>query len=636
MSLYDSFNLTNSEYVPEFVGAPLDAVKQTGDVLASRHYENIAKEHQLELLARQQKANTEPEADKAYIDHHIRSIQSALSDIAQNGGENATARVGALANQFLGDEGLINIQKNSAAMQKEKDTMDQLRSQGHSPLRNEAYAQQFRQQGSFDPESGTWKSYNGTAQPQLDYVKSQDTIVDPLQADISQSDLTGDIKTSLNNLGAHYSGDLGNMSTQLKTQVIKELSSRKVRGYIDKYGFDNYKQTPEYKQQKEILGLSDEQIKHELTGRGEAKVFQAISKDWTANKAFDWKAAQKQDGIVVSGEQSPNSSVDYDDKSGPTDKFLDKKREAPAEFHTTGFGPEGAHVSGKRGEKYIGPLKNIPQVKWDAFREEATTGAEVFGGPADKFKDLSEKSDSATRAAAAEYANKYKKLLQDRQVFHTQDVTFTARENEEGRSNAKDITEDTQNNIQNRAVYDLDEHKYIPVNGENGKFSDEFQGKVGGRRNITVTGSIDPKNYIAKKLNNSEFADAYTAIIEDPKDPSKTRNVLITRKKFRPGQESGRALDAKAVNHIYSTVNAEPGKEKKLNLFGQSLTAKELIGNQFDDYVKSLTPEEQATVATFNSGMPILVKLPWEEEKNLYDGPEELNQAIKDHVLKQK
>lgn len=292
MALSDSFQLTNSQYIPQYAGLPLEAMEKTGDALAERHYSNIAQARQLELLGLSQKANAESDADKSYIDSQVSSIQNALSEMAKSGAENATSKVAALATRFMGDEGLVNINKSIEARNREKARLEELGGKG---LMNQAAYQRYLQHGSRDPESGKWNPYQSSAQQQLDYMKKQDEIVAPLTPDTYQGDLMGDMRTTLKALGVtNISEDLANVPGYLKSKAVTQLSERKVKDFIEKQGgWESYKSSEEYNQQKNILGMSDAEIKNELLSRGQAKVFEKVTKDYMRNHAFDFKAAQK-------------------------------------------------------------------------------------------------------------------------------------------------------------------------------------------------------------------------------------------------------------------------------------------------------------------------------------------------------
>lgn len=632
MALADSFKLTDTPYVPQYAGLPLQAVESVGDSLQQRHYDNIAKAQQLELLGLKQKANAEADADRQYIDAQLKGVKDALSTMAQSGAENATAKISNLATSFLGDEGLINIQRSIDARNREKAMLEQLGGEG---IYNQSALDRFKQQGSYNPTSKRWEPYVPTAQKQLDYMKKQDEVFAPVEADSFQTGLKGDISTTLKNMGYSGEGDLANMPVYLRTDIISGITEKKIKSLLDGGAWEGYKATPEYAQQKNILGNTDEEIYNDLLTRGKAKVFNRVQSDWMRNYGFDFKAAQKGDEATIAstGEQMANEPIVVDDAVGDITQFEPKDRTTAAEFGSStgyagGSGP-GPVVTGSRGKDYYGTVKGIPAKRWEAFNKYAKTGAEIFGGDAAKYSNLTEDADPKLLQEAAQYAKQYQQLVHDRQIFNIKDVTFTKREGEEGRSNAKDITEDVINNIRNRAIYDPIEKKMIPITNKKGdEFSEDFQDAIGVPGNITITGSIDPQNYLAKKLKNPEFADAYVATITDPENPEKSREVYITRRKYDPAQNRYTRFN-RAVNDIYSSVNAEPGVEKTIDIAGRKVKAKELVGGQLQQAISDMDENSRAVIATYE--MPILADIPGE-------GPQIFNGSkhLADYLLNRK
>lgn len=616
MPLYDSFNLSNSQYIPQFVGQPLATIERVGDELQDRHYQNIARASQLELLGMQQKANAESDADKAYIDQQLAGIKDALSTMAQTGAENSSSKISALANRFLGDEGLITIQKSIDARNRERAMIEQLQAQGKTPIMNQRNLQNFINRGSFDPETGKWSAYTPTTQQQLDYVTAQDKIVDPLQADLYQTDLATDMKTTLQNLGINVpNGDMSKIPAYLKTTIVKRLSEDKVNQFIDsKGGWEGYKTTPEYKQQKEILGLSDREIKEQLRSRGQARVFEQIQKDWERNPALGLLdgSGKDKDARAIVGEQLPNEAIKVEPAISNFDKFVFKDRQDQVPVDPNIKNPILDRNYAKYGqfESYKGIDRNIKESEWKALNTYARTGAEVFGTPeaAAKFKDLNSKSDPALLAEAAQYAKQYQDLVTQRQTFNIKDVTFMRREGEEGRANADDVTKDVVDNLRSRAIYDPLSGKMIPVLSQDGdSYSDDFQKYIGSPKNLRVTGSLDPQNYLAKQLKNDKFADAYVVDVADPEDPSKTRQVYITRRAYEPSENRNTAFN-RITNKIYSEVDVEPGVRKTLDIYGRKVVAQELIGNQLADAMSQLSEEDRAIIGAYQ--MPILAEIP--------------------------
>ncbi len=286
MPLYDNFQQAQSNYIPQYVGLPLETVESVGDELANRHNQNLAALNQVQLFGLQQKAQILSEPDKQYIDKLLGGVSKNLEELAKTGAENATAKVATLANQFMGDEGLLRRIENSKLLKREDELMTQIKAQSGDVVRDERARQSFVESGSIDPETGKFRQYNITAQRPLDYLKKQDEVVDPLTADVSQTNLAPDLALTLKQLG--ITGPAGNISPLLRTQVTKTLSKNKVDDFIDnKGGWENYKSTSEYKQQQlrfanKGMGEAeaDQMIKEELKARGYARVFTEVHKAW--------------------------------------------------------------------------------------------------------------------------------------------------------------------------------------------------------------------------------------------------------------------------------------------------------------------------------------------------------------------
>lgn len=348
MGLYDGFRTTDSQYIPQYTGLPLDTIAHVGDRLQDTHYQNIAQLSRLQLLGMEQAAETPFGPDKERIQSHIQGISSALQDLAKNGGEYATSRVSALANKFLGDEELIRLRHNANEYRKDEQMARELRTKGATPIRNEKDFQSFQQHGSYDPETGSLREYRSSVQPQLNYVGKQDEIVQPLQPDTYETDLKEAAKTSLvgimkargkwkEGMEIPDSDIMAHMPAFLQSDTYKELSSKKVNDYLfgrkDKagnmispsHGWNSYKDTAEYKQQKDILGMSDEAIAKELQSRGQAKVFSDTQKQFMPNsvglQAAGLRGGSTKDIEVLTPSytslfNAPQGSLQVDEKTG--------------------------------------------------------------------------------------------------------------------------------------------------------------------------------------------------------------------------------------------------------------------------------------------------------------------------------
>jgi len=290
MGRYDNLTFNSGEYIPQYAGLPLDEIQKSADTLAGRHYQNLASLNQLQLLREQYKSKMLPGA-KSYVDEQFGDIDLALQDMAKSGGENATAKVSALTNRFLGDQGILRSMETAKGYEEFKKTRDSLTAQGLDPVWNKKMEQEYLnakvmgEDGQLNPLLNT--PFNLTPEKRLNYMEKQDEVLAPMQPDSWQNDL----KVAKGLAGVPNVSD----SEFLESTAFKGLTSKKVQQYlfgesvnpitgkkVQGLGWTSYKDSPEYRQQK-MTGMSDEDIKAELMSRGEAKVFSQMSKDFIRN-----------------------------------------------------------------------------------------------------------------------------------------------------------------------------------------------------------------------------------------------------------------------------------------------------------------------------------------------------------------
>lgn len=384
MGLYDNFRTTDSQYIPQYAGIPLDTVERVGNQLQDTHYANLANLNRLELLGMEQKNATPFGSDRDRIQEHIDGISSALEDLASNGAEHATSRVAALANQFLGNEELQRLRHNAGEYRKDEAQIRELRQKGATPIRNEKDYNSWMNTGSYD-DQGNLREYKSSVQAQLNHMGRQDEVVQPLQADAWESDLKAAAKTSLVSMmkargkwkeGMDIPEDeiMSHMPAFLQSDNYKQLTKSKVNNFlfapainangqtVDGLGWNNYKGTAEYKQQKDIMGLSDDEIKSQLQGRGEAKVFSDHQKQFMSNSAGIQAAGlrgteKKQAAIEASYSelfQAPKGNIQVDEngeiiKLGKEFSFKDIFNKTAEKWNTTpgGKSVDDGSVPGK-------------------------------------------------------------------------------------------------------------------------------------------------------------------------------------------------------------------------------------------------------------------------------------------------
>lgn len=190
MASYQDLTFNNGDYVPQYAGAPLQEIADTASELSNRHYSNLARLNQLQLLREQAKSKVLPGA-KGYIDTQFGDIDQALQDIAKSGGENSTAKISAIANRFLGDQGVLRATETAGEYQKFLDTQRQLKASGKSPIHNKALEQQYLNTPVVDEKGQMSSLYNDpfklTTEPYIEPVPEIDKLWDVIKPDAFES-----------------------------------------------------------------------------------------------------------------------------------------------------------------------------------------------------------------------------------------------------------------------------------------------------------------------------------------------------------------------------------------------------------------------------------------------------------------
>lgn len=626
---FQGINITNTDYIPQYVGMPLEAMERVGDELQTRHYENIAKARQLELFGMQQMAETPSDADKRYIQGQLQGIRSSLEEMARSGAENATGKVGALATAFLGNEGLNRMKRNAAQYRTQQEMMAKL---GESGVFNKAATDRYLQQGTIG-EDGKFYDFMSSAQERLNYDKKADEIFDPLQADTYQTDLVADLKTSLGAWGIDkvvpgVSGDISKLPAKFKTTIIERLGREKIEDFaFNKGGWESYKNSSEYAQQKNILGKSEEEIKETFLSRGLAKIKEKILKDWETNPLLSMLKGKGEEveGLGAGqGEQLPGQQIEFESGLGDVEDFLDMKRsenQTPVSTAQGATDAPGAKTTVGKVTEYTGAVRNIPAKRWEKLNEYAKLGQEIFGQDPN-FKQVGPESSPQERQAAAAYAKQYNDLVAARVQYRINDTSWTTRSGEVGRDNAEDLTTDMLRNLKSRVIYDEATGKKIPVTNEDGtEYHDKLIDAVGNVKNMQITGILDPENYMPEIAGTEEMADAFVVQVNDPDDPSKTRTLLVSQKAYDEKNQP-RAFYNRAVNRLYRGFNAVPGKESTVDIGGLKIKGQELVGNQLRN---ELNEEQQRAAAMMSK--PTLAHVPGVGYV-LADGPKGLMEYI--------
>lgn len=283
--LYDDLHFDNGPYVPQYAGAPLKEIQDTASELATRHYSNIAGLTQLGQYAHMLESKLLPGA-KGYAKEQIGAIENALNELSRSGAENAGPAINTMAYNLNSDEKLMAGIQGAEAYKEFKKTRDQMTANGLDPIwkgkgTDKDPEQAFLNASLIDSKTGKLhdlysKPFDLRPERTLNYLEKQNKVLDNLKPETYETDLNKawEMARAKGVHGAEF----------LESTTVKALTADKVKNFINKQGgWELYKDTPEYKQQSEIQGLKDDQIKAELISVGMSKVFTDMQKQFVKN-----------------------------------------------------------------------------------------------------------------------------------------------------------------------------------------------------------------------------------------------------------------------------------------------------------------------------------------------------------------
>lgn len=577
MGLYSDLNLDNGVYIPQYAGAPLEEIKQTGDVLSERHYQNLAQANQLGILQHQVRANLLPGA-RSYADQHIAAVDEAIQDMAKNGGENSTARVNALVSTFSGDEKLIRAQQISQARQKDTAAGEEIRQKtGKAAL----YKQKYHDYVNAGVNSDLYNMpYEASATTELNPLDDIQQVLKEMHPDSWQSpDLTPVANAKLSDLARQMrAGDI-DVPTFLRQAESAGLSQAKI-DQLQKNFVDAYKLTPSYKQQKDYKGTSDEELADQIINYAPLKRFKQTGNNMIHNTDAQLRGAGSgKDNIPGYTTYAPGdvvkTAIPYDKDGFPTALPTTPMIQGATPGHTIVMAPIG---SGQE-------VKQRTEMHPQAVRDLATS-KEVFG--------------------ASGTLGQYTDLIRTRVE---NPVTYTP--------SPDDLTK-LDNALKHqyglREYMDQATGRVIVPYGKDGKMTQEFIDLTGGDPSkFMVESQYDAKNHFTKYPGSNEKFVTPLAVVSEDKD-GKQHRFLASQP---PGPFTNPAVNSN-TNAIYTRVNTRPGQETDL---GNGIKAKELHGAQLSQF----SPQDLQG-ATY----PILASVPGlnEGKTMLYSSPEHLAQVL--------
>lgn len=588
MGRYDNLTFNSGEYIPQYAGLPLEEIQKSADTLAGRHYQNLASLNQLQLLREQYKSKMLSGA-QSYVDEQFGDIDLALQDIAKNGGENATAKVAALTNRFLGDQGVLKGLQRAEEVQKEIELENNLIAQGKQPLRKKGQREALMQASMIDPETKKLNRlyetpYMSTVTPYENPVPHMEEIWKTINPDSIEGAIKGAKDSDIRSLlGASMAEGMPDIPLFFESLTKAGITDTKITDNL-KNAWSSYQQTPAYKQALEYAEDPEAEKKRQADQfykHGLLRVYNNISRQYMNNSIADdllrgkGKAADGQFGTYAPG-QTVKALFNYNENGV-----------AETSSQAVKFG--GGEILGTGASKKPTEKRDFsPQYVSDyqAMREIDGTNPDVA-------------PDSKEAKAAA---LKYRKLVEER----VSNPVIQPISHDE----AIDLNDNIQRQYSLYEYMDEATGEVFHPRDSDGKLTDEFISITGGDPTKFKLESVySPKNHAnVNPGGNNKFVKPIAVVSEDANGNPK--RFLVGQ---LPGQTS--QLDIN-TNKIYTTVNSRPGQWQTVH---PRVTARELHGAQL-----SVFSQEDRNSPTFN--MPIEAKV--DGETLYFDNPERLSQFL--------
>lgn len=593
MARYEDFQLNNGQYIQQYQGLPLDEIRRTSDVLSERHYQNLANLNQLQLLREQYKSKV-PEGARSYFDTQFQDIDSALRDIAKQGGENATAKVAAISNRFLGDQGVLKSMQRAEEIQKEIEIENELLAKGLQPLRKKGLREAAMQAPVIDPETGELHSvysspYRSTVTQYEDPIPHMENIWKTINRDSIESALKAAPGTTIKELlGESMAEGMPDVPLFFESLTKAGISSDKITQQLGN-AWNSYQQTPAYKQAIEYAddpATEEARQKDQFYKHGLLRTYNEISRQYSGNQIAD-------DLIRRSG-QAATGAFPTQAPGQPIETLFNYNENG----HTKEVKLSGQNAYSVGGLDYSKKVEGDSGKEYDPqYISDYKTMLEIKG----------QNSDIAPDSPEAKQAVKEYKALVEQRVSNPFVLPFDKK------------TIDRKND---ELHAQLELYKFMdPISGEtfsafgkDGQLTDEFKEYAGEdlskiKSTLSVSSEYDAKNhYNINPGGDKDFAKPL-ALISQNADGT-VKRLLASQ---LPSQTNPIDIN---TNKIYTTVNMRPGQWQDVS---PRVKARELHGAQLQE--AGLTEEDLQAVS-----MPIEATV--DGQTYLFDSPEHLSRYL--------
>jgi hypothetical protein len=600
---YTPTQLQQFNYVPTYVGQPLETQRAVGDKMLDLFNTNLAQATAVDIMNAQRKAVP---GDEDLNKEVAERYKNDLAAIAKSGDyENMTMRINALARRYQTDPDILALTESRANWDQEQAMVRDVRMKtGRDPLFIQNPAA-HRTVGYDENGKKTFNIYRSTAEAPLDWQKTRQNIwsvIEPNMGPLSQEE----VRKALTEIPGYFA-----------TGIWKGIGSSKIRNLLEE-AISAYEGTPEYRQEfryiRETQNLTpeaaDQEIKARIFKEGLLKTFHQTDpqylKDWILEEQME--NAGKAMPEVPSYEGMPavkiKTILGFD-----ADDFDVKQRTEPGRLPGKNTYPPIMDPS-VSGGTYTGQRKGITDSEKEARNSAALAGAEIFGGPNVAKQAAEMGSNFYDTPQAQAFAKQYQDFITTRYQFpkvqpYPEDIS-------------KSETFQLRNFLNNRMVLDLDnpDGGTVPTS-KGGSLTPEFLEMIGGKaNNLTVSGYVTPKNSYGKLSGNPMFGDAQVVTMTDEKNNTH-KQMLITRPEgyYKTGEGQSR----KILNTLWNNLALNPGKLQRFNVEGLELEAKtiptmgDVEGSQDQILVYKIGPNDYSdspvAVPSYETLLSIMLKL---------------------------
>lgn len=548
---YTPTQLENYNYVPTYVGQPLEAQRNVGDKMLNLFQENLAQATAVDIMnANRKVVDGDNEINKEVSSRY----KQELEGIAQSGDyENMTMRVNALARRYQTDPDVRALIESRSNWDKEQEMAREIRMKtGRDPL----FLQDPKKHNTVSlGEDGNrnYNIYRSTAEAPLDWqAKRQDiwSVIQPNMGQLTQKE----VREALADIPGY-----------LKTGTWKGVSNTKIKNLLDD-AVSSYEGTAEYRQELRHIAQTqpdanpEEVVKTRILKEGLLKTFSQTDPQYMKNWILE-------DQLQKAGIASPAS---------PTYEAM------PAlQIQTMlGFNPDDFDIRERRENEVADPVsgltmtydtkpgqkKNLLQSERDSFNRAAMAGTEMFSGPDAARQAAQMGTDYYNTPQAVQAAKQYAEFVQTRYQFpkavgYPEDIS-------------KGETFQMRNFLLNRVVFDPSSGKTIQTSNKDGSINEDFLKLIGGSaNNLTVSGFVLPKNSYGKAAGNPRFGDAQTVNVDDEKTGIH-KNLIVSRPDGYYQTAEGR--QKLILNTLYNSLALNPGQVQNVGIEGLDLQAKSI------------------------------------------------------------